>query len=118
MALGERKQLGQHGENLAAEFLYRKGYLELARNLTFKLGEIDLLMQDGATIVVVEVKTNRVTSVIDPVYKISPAKQRKLWQLARLIAVKYPNSNIRIDAVTLYWSPEPRLQHYQNIISF
>lgn len=118
MAIGERKQLGQQGENLAAEFLYRKGFVELGRNLTFKVGEIDLLMKDGATIVVVEVKTNRVTSAIDPIYKISPAKQRKLWQLARVIALKYPNRNIRIDAVTLYWSPEPRLQHYENIITF
>lgn len=114
----QRKELGALGENLAAEFLKSQGYVELARNLTFRMGEIDLLMCDNLTIVIIEVKTLRMAGGIDPIYKISPAKQRKLWQLARLISAKYPERNIRIDAVTLYWSPEPRLQHYKNIITF
>jgi putative endonuclease len=113
----ENKELGSLGESLAAEFLVSKGFQELGRNVVFKVGEIDLLMTDGLAVVVVEVKTHRKTGLIDPIYKIGLAKQRKLWQLASLIAVKYPGRNIRIDAVTLYYSPEPRLTHYENIIS-
>jgi len=115
-----RIELGQLGESLAAEFLVNKGFVLLERNLHLHLGEIDLLMQDGEVIVLIEVKTQRSAKLLDPIYKISPAKQKKLWHLARVIAARYPNRNIRVDAVTLYWSqPEtsPHIIHRENIIS-
>ena len=113
----DRKELGREGETLAAQFLIRKGYRELARNLTLRQGEIDLLMADGETVVVVEVKTQTSGILIDPVYKISPAKQRKLSLLAAVISAKYPERNVRVDAVTLYWdrSGKPVITHYENI---
>lgn len=114
---GERKQLGQQGEQLAAEFLKSKGLREVGRNISVRIGEIDLLMEAGDTLVLVEVKTHAKRGLIDPVYKIGPAKQRKLWQLAQLVAARHPGRNVRIDAVTLYWSPEPRLRHYENVIT-
>ena len=113
-----RQELGRTGETLAAEFLRNKGYDELARNYRLRQGEIDLLMRDGEAVVVVEVKTQTSGAVMDPIYKISPAKQRKLLLLASIIAAKYPERNIRLDAVTLYWNPagEPVLTHYENIL--
>ena len=111
-----RKELGQKGEQLAAEFFIGQGYQELGRNLRFKQGEIDLLMRDGDCIVLVEVKTQTQGRLIDPVYKISPLKYRKLSLLAQIIAAKYPEQNIRIDAFTLYWEHEaPHFNHYINI---
>ena len=114
----DRNQLGREGETLAAEFLVRKGYRELARNLRFRQGEIDVLMEDGETVVLVEVKAQTSAVLIDPVYKISPAKRRKLGLLAALISAKYPERNVRIDAVTLYWnqSGSPIITHYENIL--
>lgn len=75
-------------------------------------------MADGETVVLVEVKTQTSGALIDPIYKISPAKQRKLGLLAAIISAKYPERNIRIDAVTLYWnqSGEPIITHYENIL--
>ncbi len=113
------KLLGALGEQLAAEFLLLKGFIILSRNVTVKLGEIDILAQDGNIIVLVEVKTQMSASLLDPIYKITPAKQRKLHLLAQVIVARYPNQNIRIDAVTLYWklgSEHPTITHYENII--
>lgn len=52
-----RPALGPLGERLAAEAYERAGARVLARNLRNPLGEIDLLVEDGATLVAVEVKT-------------------------------------------------------------
>lgn len=114
-----RKELGRQGESLAAALLTKKGYRILRHNLTFSFGEIDLLCEDGQEIVVVEVKSSRRLGVIDPVYRIGPLKRRKLLFLAQAVTARYSDRNVRIDAVTLYWSRtgEPILTHYQDITS-
>ncbi len=116
---GAHNILGAKGEELAAEFLIAKGYKLLARNLVLKIGEIDLLCQNGEVIVVVEVKTQARAIFADPIYKINPTKQRKLRSLARVVAARYPDRNIRIDAVTVYWQKgrsEPIITHLENIL--
>ena len=47
---------GQQGERLAESYLSGLGMLCLARNYRGLDGEIDLVMQDGDTLVMVEVK--------------------------------------------------------------
>ena len=43
----------------AVRFLERRGYVVLARNLRSRLGEVDLLVRDGSTLVSVEAKAWR-----------------------------------------------------------
>ena len=115
------QNLGRHGESLAADFLLKQGFEIMARNLVLNIGEIDILAQKEGEIVLVEVKTQKSASIIDPIYKIDPAKQRKLRQLAKIIAAKYPSQNVRIDAITVYWKQleaTPVITHLQNIITF
>lgn len=112
---GARNQLGSKGEDLVAQYLQDKGYQILAQNLAYKQGEIDLLAKDGETIVLVEVKTQQKLGVIDPVYRLTPAKQRKLRLLAEIISTKYPSQNVRIDAVLLYWKQSQA--HYNHLIN-
>lgn len=110
-----RQTLGRIGETLAAEFLFQKDYTEIARNLRLPNGEIDLLMKHHEDIVVVEVKTQHSATYSDPVSKLNYPKLRKLWQLAGVISAQYPNSNVRLEAVTLYWKPgasHPTITHY------
>ena len=55
----EQLRLGRTGERLARRFLERRGFELLARNLKLHTAEIDLLMRDGASFVLVEVKSAR-----------------------------------------------------------
>lgn len=55
----EHLRLGRTGERLARRFLERRGFELLARNLKLHTAEIDLLMRDGASFVLVEVKSAR-----------------------------------------------------------
>ena len=59
MPTGSRKSLGRLGEQLAAEHLERLGWQVVERNYQTRLGELDLVATDGATLVFVEVKTCR-----------------------------------------------------------
>ena len=45
-----RKKLGAWGESVAAHHLSAKGYEIMARNWRCSLGEIDLIVKDGAVI--------------------------------------------------------------------
>ena len=59
MSSDPRHHLGRAGERLAAEHLERLGYRIVARNHRTRFGEIDLIADDGKTLVIVEVKTRR-----------------------------------------------------------
>lgn len=116
---GAHNELGRQGETLAAEFLVAKGYELLESNLDLKLGEIDLLLKDGETIVLAEVKTLRIARHFNPLEKIDWAKQKKLRLLSQIVAARYPERNVRVDAVTVYWLSgikKPMINHLENIL--
>lgn len=47
---------GRRAEQWAAQYLQRQGLKPVAQNYRSRYGEIDLVMQDGATLVFVEVR--------------------------------------------------------------
>ncbi len=54
------RHLGSDGEDLAATELAKRGYRILARNLRYRVGEIDILAEESGLLVAVEVKTRTV----------------------------------------------------------
>ena len=56
---GTVKKTGQLGEDIAVSFLETQGYTILARNYRQRFGEIDIVAEDGDTLVFVEVKTRK-----------------------------------------------------------
>lgn len=94
-----RKKLGKEGEDLALSYLEKKGYLAVGQNIRFFCGEIDLLMQDNETLVIVEVKTKSNLDFGLPQEEVDWHKQYKLRQLAGALSQKFPDQMIRIDVV-------------------
>ncbi|MHB9003780.1 MAG: YraN family protein [Coriobacteriia bacterium] len=76
-------ELGARGEDAAAAFLERLGMTIVERNWRCKAGEIDIVVLDGETLVLVEVKTRRTAAKGTPEEAVSPTKQKKLVRLAR-----------------------------------
>lgn len=74
-----RHAFGRLGEDAAAEFLRRRGFTILARNVRTAFGEIDLVAEDDGVVVFVEVKARRSTSGLEAV---DARKQRRLARLA------------------------------------
>ena len=77
-----RQTLGKTGEDLAAAELQRRGYAILARRYRTRHGEIDLVAQDGRTIVFIEVKVRLTSEFGHAAEAVSPHKQRRLVSMA------------------------------------
>ena len=75
--------LGQSAESRAAAFLQTHGLKLLSRNWRCRFGEIDLIMQDGATLVFVEVRLRSRDDFGGAAASVTPAKQKKLLAAAR-----------------------------------
>lgn len=69
---------GGRGEDLAARFLQRRGLSLLDRNVSLRVGELDLVMTDGETLVFVEVRLRRENGLIAAGESVSAAKRRRL----------------------------------------
>lgn len=79
---GPRAVLGAKGEEVAARLLLDNGMQVLARNWTCSQGEVDIVARDGATLVIVEVKTRRSTRFGSPLEAVTPTKVARLRRLA------------------------------------
>lgn len=75
--------LGPAAESRAEAFLQTHGLKLLARNWRCRFGEIDLIMQDGATRVFVEVRLRSRSDFGGAAASVTPAKQKKLLAAAR-----------------------------------
>ena len=75
--------LGQTAEKRAEAFLTTQGLTFIARNWRCRFGEIDLIMQDGATRVFVEVRLRSRNDYGGAAASVTLAKQRRLLAAAR-----------------------------------
>ena len=75
--------LGISGENLACDALARQGYAILARRYRTRVGEIDIVAQDGETLVFVEVKTRTSDRCGPPAEAVTRRKQRRIVTMAK-----------------------------------
>ncbi len=113
-----RQRLGQFGEELAAQFLKKKGHRILARNLKISLGEIDLLTEHKQTIVLVEVKTKRGLLFGLPQEMVHQRKQQKLRLLGRWLEQQHPKRKIRVDVIGINLDLEPpTIEHLENVLN-
>jgi putative endonuclease len=105
-ASDSRRQLGQEGERAAVEFLKKRGYRILQTNCRSSIGEIDIVAEHESVLVFIEVKTRTTSEFGHPFTAVTPAKQRKLAQLARgfLAKHKIQNRDCRFDVVGILGS--------------
>lgn len=73
---------GARAEQLAAQFLQRQGLKLLQQNYRCRYGEIDLILQDGATVVFAEVRLRSRNDFGGAAASINPAKQAKIVRTA------------------------------------
>jgi putative endonuclease len=115
--------LGQHGEDLAAEYLVAQGYRILERNWRCNAGEIDILAVDGEALVVCEVKTRRTTLYGSPLEAVTGRKARRLRGLAArwLAEHEVKPRTVRFDVVGIVSSGNDcgpghhRIEHVRDV---
>ena len=106
-----RRRLGAFGERLAAAHLEAKGYRIRDRNYRCREGEIDIVAQDGETLVFVEVRTRRGDALGGPAESVTATKQSRLVAAATAYVqtLAEPPADQRIDVVAIQLSPAGRL---------
>lgn len=96
---------GKYGEDLACEFLKKKGYKIIERNFRIRGGEIDVIALDGKTLVYIEVKTRSSHRFGLPEESITPWKLRFLERSAKFYRASRQKRNLpvleRIDIVAV-----------------
>jgi putative endonuclease len=111
--------LGQRGERAAAKFLRQLGYKIVARGERDRIGELDLVAVDAATVVFVEVKTRASHDAGLPVEAVDAEKQRRLTRVALTFLKRHDllECQSRFDIVAITWpktSRRPAIEHFKN----
>jgi putative endonuclease len=80
--LDPRRTLGALGEDAALRVYCRRGYRVVARNWRCRLGELDLILARGDTLVICEVKTRRGSAFGGGFEAVTGRKRTKVRSLA------------------------------------
>lgn len=95
-------QRGLAAESVALEHLRTQGLTCVGRNYRCRVGEIDLIMRDGAELVFVEVRYRADDTLGGAADTIGPAKKRRLLRAAHhYLMVHELDVACRIDVVAI-----------------
>ena len=96
-----RRKTGQTGEQIAARYLFRKGFRLLEHNYRCEVGEIDLIAEDHGTLAFIEVKTRRSLDSGAPEEAVDHDKQRRIVRAAKWYLKPWTRwqGQIRFDVV-------------------
>jgi putative endonuclease len=111
-----RQSLGKIGENLACAELERRGYAILARRYRHRRAELDIVAQDGPTLVFVEVKAREGREFGDGAEAVTRHKRRRIVvaAMAYLLQNRIGERPCRFDVVSIQMQAgEPTIELVQ-----
>ncbi|MFQ6618997.1 MAG: YraN family protein, partial [Fidelibacterota bacterium] len=113
-----KKDVGKTGEEVALNYLYKRGYFIHERTCRFgKYGELDIIAEKDNILVFVEVKAQRSSSFGSAESWVDYKKRNKLWKLARryLHRKKQYGKDCRFDVIAISFSRDKtRVNHIKN----
>ncbi|MBI4432903.1 MAG: YraN family protein [Candidatus Omnitrophica bacterium] len=100
--------LGTIGEELAAQYLSRRGYKILLKNYECDLGEIDLVAKEKGALIFIEVKTRRSDFMGMPAESVTFHKRAQIVKCAQYYMKRYGIKDIpcRFDVVSILMDAE------------
>ena len=98
------KNLGNAGENFAADYLEQRGYKIIAKNFRVSSAEIDIVAEIDGVIVFVEVKTRSDINHGLPIEAVNLRKQKKIIEAASVFLQdeNYFDKSCRFDVIEIY----------------
>ena len=113
--MSDKIKTGNQGENLAADFLQKKGFEVAMRNYRYKHSEIDLIVKHGNLLVFVEVKTRSSSSFGEPEAFVDARKATKIFEGAeQYIHEVNWNGNIRFDIISVKMGANAEVVHFED----
>src|SRR5262245_53745895 len=115
--MGLAQWRGRAGEALAAAYLELVGCRIVARNARLGGVEVDLVADDGATRVLVEVRLRTRADYGGAAATVDAAKRARLARAAGALAAE-SHRPVRVDVLAVDVSPDgARLTHYRSALS-
>jgi putative endonuclease len=108
---------GARAEELCAELLHKAGLRVLARNWRCRHGEIDLVAEEGGTLVFAEVRYRSDERFGGAAESVTAVKQARLIAAARLYLMRRPDADCRFDVLLLDSLEAGRIQWIRNAFS-
>jgi putative endonuclease len=105
---------GVRAEELCAELLRAAGLRVLARNWRCRHGEIDLVAEEGGTLVFAEVRYRRDQRYGGAAESVTAAKRARLVAAARLYLMRRAETDCRFDVLLLDALEGGRIQWIRN----
>ncbi len=108
MTLSPRQEVGRRAEEQAAGYLSERGLRLLLANHRCRFGELDLVMRDGATLAIVEVRRRQSAQFGGAAASVTPAKQRRIRLATQHLLLTHAALRrfpIRFDVVTIEPAP-------------
>ena len=102
--MNQRAVRGQRAEKTALRWLKSRGLNIVKRNYRCRYGELDLIMRDKATLVIVEVRARAGAEFLSPVLSIDHHKQAKIIRSAEYFLQQHPgyaDNAVRFDVIAL-----------------
>ncbi len=87
-------EAGAKAEEVARIYLQQQGLRLVERNYRCRQGEIDLIMQDGESLVFIEVRYRKTTGFGSPAESVTPSKQRRIIMTANHYLQSKNNANM------------------------
>ncbi len=119
--------VGQIGENLAAQYLMRRGFRLVCSNFKVPIGrnrrgvavtgEIDLIALNENLLCFIEVKTRSSDEFASPLAAVDLRKQRQITRTAKIYRKIFglQNTNFRYDVVSIVLNDKksPKIEHFK-----
>lgn len=113
--MAEHNITGKKGEEMAAEFLEKKGYKILETNWRFMNFEADIIAETAKTLVIAEVKTRRSNYFGEPESFVTKQKQKNLIKTANAyIERKQLDLEVRFDIISVVLNDNNSVKHIED----
>ena len=100
--MAQHNQLGKKGEELAVDFLLKKGYEIIERNYRFDKAEVDIIAKKGETLAIIEVKTRSTSDFGDPQDFLKTKQiQRIVKAVDEYVLVNKLDVEVQFDIITI-----------------
>jgi len=99
----QRVEVGRRGEAAVERHYVARGYRLVTRNWRCRIGELDLVLTRGGTLVICEVKTRRGSRFGGGFEAVDARKRQKLRALAEAFCLQHPipAASIRFDGASV-----------------
>ncbi len=114
--MAAHNELGKKGEDLAADYLLKKGYKIVARNFSFQKAEVDIIARKDNILAIIEVKTRSTPDFGNPQEFV---KGRQIQRLVKAVDYFVNDHNmdveVRFDIIAIIKNKAgTRLEHLED----